>query len=200
MLLFRSFHAKSNKYHYACILPTTDYALQRKPITFITLPESQVTFTQDTLILHCKVTLWSKFDIVLQWGHDGQLVHENEDRVTVLHSKSDETVSSELQISNVSSVDEGRYECLALDGIDSSGNAVMITASPAAKVRVLGKTSFTQCVCMSYFVLIIGHTLTSETVEVNKGLGQYVILDCNWSEVEDILWTKDGSSLIPTVR
>lgn len=124
-----------------CLFYHTEYALQRKPVTFTTSPQSQDIFSQDNLTLHCNVTLWSKSIVLLRWRHNGQeLINDIEGSVSLYDFIQDEVriMSSELQIQNVSLAHEGEYECLALDGVDTNENAAMITASKSAQIRILG--------------------------------------------------------------
>lgn len=113
----------------------TDYTLQRKPVHFLESPQSQDLFSHDDFELHCKVRIWSNSGLKLRWRHNGEFVnsahHNNSTKAGI--------ITSTLQIRNMSVIDEGHYECLVVDGIRRNKDAVMISVSNSAQVRVIGK-------------------------------------------------------------
>jgi hypothetical protein len=90
--------------------------------------------------------LSSESVVHFKWRHNGKALHNNGKRIII----SDHRNASELHIKNVSVSDEGKYQCLILDGITGGGEAAFVTVSDTAHIRVIG-------MCYVHFWLVSDH-------------------------------------------
>ena len=101
--------------------------MQKKPISFIDHPESCNVLSGDDLGLHCTISYSGSSTVSLQWRYNNQHIIKTESNLP----KKNGNFSSTLHIYNISFHDEGKYECLALDGF-------LATLSKTAVVHVIG--------------------------------------------------------------
>lgn len=114
------------------VFVSLDYTLQERAIFISTNPKSQNVFVGDNLTLTCGAVLSSNSRVEAYWRFNNNIISRN-------YAVSDNIITSILHVQNISQTDSGQYECLILDGIDSSGTSLMTTLSKPAYVEVLGK-------------------------------------------------------------
>lgn len=115
-----------------------EYTVQERPVTFINHLKSHILFSGDDLHLSCNISLASVSGIQFLWRCNGQDV-ENNDRTSIsISAYTNERITIQLDIENVSISEEGGYECLVLDGLTEDGNAAFITISNTAQIIVQG--------------------------------------------------------------
>lgn len=109
-----------------------DFTLQKNTVFISTNPKSQSVFSGENLTLTCAAKLSSTSRVKVHWRFNNNIISSN-------YSLSDNFITSVLHKENISLTDSGFYECLILDGIDSSEISAMTTLSKPAHVRVLSK-------------------------------------------------------------
>ena len=172
---------------------TIDYQVQERPVTIISKLKSQVLVAGECLTLHCNASLSSKSTVLLDWRRNGQRI-KKENKYNVSMFINGNYISSELGISNISLIDAGDYECLALDGVRGDGSAVFITASNNASVKVLGMFHIYLHV-MTAHCAFADRVIFTGMVTVEKNIGQHIELPCNISHIENVTWQKDNLQL-----
>lgn len=89
-------------------------------------------------MLSCNVSVMDDYRMTIHWRYNSYNIDGDSDNMYIDVHKQFGKLSSTLHIKHASMANEGYYQCLALDGIDTLDNSALITISYAAELDVIG--------------------------------------------------------------